>query len=86
MFQLQWCWKWRYDRNARYGSYGHTFNITVTQRAIILKALHHWQIKPTVSCFGQQQIFLFWFTGYESAANSKSPTFTDGLPCTRRKI
>jgi hypothetical protein len=27
MFQLQWCWKWRYDRNARYGSYGSLYTL-----------------------------------------------------------
>jgi pimeloyl-ACP methyl ester carboxylesterase len=59
----------------------HTFNITATQRAIInLRFTPLANQTNQVSRFrGQQQIFGFWFTGYESAANSKSPTFTDGL-------
>jgi len=59
----------------------HTFNVTSTQRAII-----NLRFTPTanqtneVSRFRGQQYFLFfWITGYESAANSKSPTYTDGL-------
>lgn len=59
----------------------HTFNVTTTQRAIInLRFTPLANATNQVSRFrGQQQVFGFWITGYESAANSKSPTFTSGL-------
>ena len=59
----------------------HTFNISATQRAIInLRFTPLANQTNQVSRFrGQQLVFGFWFTGAESAANSKAPTFTDGL-------
>ena len=59
----------------------YTFNITATQRAIInLRFTPLANQTNQVSRFrGQQQVFGFWFTGFESAANSKAPTFTNGL-------
>lgn len=59
----------------------HTFNVTSTQRAIInLRFTPAANQTNEVSRFRGQQYFLFfWITGYESAANSKSPTYTDGL-------
>jgi len=59
----------------------HTFNITATQRAIInLRFTPAANQTNEVSRFrGQQYFIFFWLTGYESAANSKSPTYTDGL-------
>ncbi|MBC7523738.1 MAG: T9SS type A sorting domain-containing protein [Flavobacterium sp.] len=59
----------------------HTFNVTTTQRAII--NLNFTPLANTnleVSHFrGQQSIFGFWITGYESASTSRSPSFTNGL-------
>ncbi|GAA4050034.1 T9SS type A sorting domain-containing protein [Flavobacterium chungnamense] len=59
----------------------HTFNVTSSQRAIInLRFTPAANQTNEVSRFRGQQYFLFfWITGYESAANSKSPTYTDGL-------
>ncbi|RZJ27781.1 MAG: T9SS type A sorting domain-containing protein [Flavobacterium sp.] len=58
----------------------HTFNITSTQRAIInlgFTPLANQTLQ--VSRFrGQVNIFV-WITAYESAANSKSFSYTDGL-------
>ena len=58
----------------------HTFNTSSTQRAIInvnFTPVANSQL--TVSHFQGQQWVLFWFTAYDSAAISKSPTYTDGL-------
>jgi hypothetical protein len=58
----------------------HTFNVTSSQRAII-----NLRFTPTanntnqVSRFRGQTFFIAWLTVYESLANSKSPTYTDGL-------
>jgi hypothetical protein len=59
----------------------HTFNVTSTQRAIInLRFTPAANQTNEVSRFRGQQYFLFfWITGYESAANSKAPSFTSGL-------
>ncbi len=59
----------------------HTFNVTDTQRAIInLKFTPAANQTTQVSRFrGQQSVFGFWITGYESAASSKAPATTDGL-------
>lgn len=59
----------------------HTFNVSSSQRAIInLRFTPAANQTNEVSRFRGQQYFLFfWITGYESAANSKSPAFTDGL-------
>jgi pimeloyl-ACP methyl ester carboxylesterase len=59
----------------------HTFNITTTQRAIInLRFTPAANLTNQVSRFrGQQFVVAFWVTGFESLANSKSPTFTAGL-------
>ncbi len=59
----------------------HTFNVTTTQRAII--NLNFTPLANTnleVSHFkGQQNVFGFWITGYESASTSRSPSYTNGL-------
>jgi hypothetical protein len=58
----------------------HTFNVTTTQRAIInlnFTPLANQSLQ--VSRFRGQTNIIFWFTVYESLANSKSPTYTDGL-------
>lgn len=59
----------------------HTFNVTTSQRAIInLRFTPAANQTNQVSRFrGQQLVIAFWLTGYESAASSKSPTFTSGL-------
>lgn len=59
----------------------HTFNITSTQRAIIKLNFTPsiTQNSIEVSRFTAQQWVIFWFTGYESFAKSKAPTYTDGL-------
>ncbi|RZJ33652.1 MAG: T9SS type A sorting domain-containing protein [Flavobacterium sp.] len=59
----------------------HTFNITSTQRAIInLKFAPAANQTVMVSRFrGQANVFSFWITVYESAANSMAPTTSDGL-------
>lgn len=59
----------------------HTFNTSTTQRAIInLRFTPLANLTNQVSRFrGQQNIFGLWITGFESSANSKSPTFTNGL-------
>jgi Secretion system C-terminal sorting domain len=59
----------------------YTLNATATQRAIInLRYTPAANQTNQVSRFrGQQFVILFWVTGFESVANSKSPTFTDGL-------
>ena len=58
----------------------HTFNVTSTQRAIInLRFTPLANLTNQVSRFRGQQLIIFWFTGYESLANSKSPTYTNGL-------
>lgn len=60
---------------------GHTFNISTTQRAIIdLRFTPLANQTNEVSHFkAQQQVLGFWFTGYESLANSKAPTTSNGL-------
>lgn len=58
----------------------HTFNSSSTQRAII--KVNYAPLKNQtleVSNFKAQQWILFWFTGYSSAASSKSTTTSDGL-------
>lgn len=58
----------------------HTFNNSSTQRAII--KINYAPLKNQtlqVSRFRGQQWIIFWFTGYESAANSKSTATSDGL-------
>jgi pimeloyl-ACP methyl ester carboxylesterase len=59
----------------------HTFNTSSTQRAII--NIHYTPLANQsieVSHFkGQQYVVFFWLTGYESLANSKAPTYTNGL-------
>ena len=58
----------------------HTFNASSTQRAII--KLNYTPIANQtieVSRFKGQQWILFWFTGYESGASSKSPATSAGL-------
>ena len=59
----------------------YTFNISETQRAIInLRFTPAANQTNQVSRFrGQQFVVVFWITGFESAASSKSPTFTSGL-------
>jgi hypothetical protein len=59
----------------------HTFNVTATQRAIInLRFTPAANQTNQVSRFrGQQFVIVFWVTGFESFANSKAPTNTDGL-------
>jgi pimeloyl-ACP methyl ester carboxylesterase len=59
----------------------HTFNVTTTQRAIInLRFTPAANQTNQVSRFrGQQFVVIVWITGFESLANSKAPTFTDGL-------
>lgn len=58
----------------------HTFNTSSTQRAIItLRFTPAANTTNEVSRFKGQQWLLFWITFYESFANSKAPTFTDGL-------
>lgn len=58
----------------------HTFNTSSTQRAIIkLNFTPTTNTTLEVSRFRGQQWFLFWITGYESRASSKSPTYTAGL-------
>ncbi len=59
----------------------HTFNITASQRAIInLRFTPAANLTNQVSRFrGQTFIIVNWFTIFESLANSKAPTFTDGL-------
>jgi hypothetical protein len=58
----------------------HTFNVTSTQRAIInLRFTPAANQTNQVSRFRGQQWILFWITGYESLANSKAPSFTNGL-------
>jgi pimeloyl-ACP methyl ester carboxylesterase len=59
----------------------YTFNITTEQRAIInLRFTPSANQTNQVSRFrGQQYLVFFWLTGFESLANSKSPTYTDGL-------
>lgn len=58
----------------------HTFNVSSTQRAIInLRFTPLANATNQVSRFRGQQWIFFWFTGYESMANSKSPTYTNGL-------
>ncbi|HOD09580.1 MAG TPA: T9SS type A sorting domain-containing protein, partial [Flavobacterium sp.] len=59
----------------------YTFNISEEQRAIInlrfTPAAN--QTNQVSRLRGQQYLVFFWFTGFESLANSKAPTFTDGL-------
>lgn len=59
----------------------HTFNVTTTQRAIINQRFTPAaNVTNQVSRFrGQTLVFGTWLTIYESLANSKSPTYTDGL-------
>jgi len=58
----------------------HTFNVSSTQRAIInLRFTPLANQTNQVSRFRGQANFFVWITAYESLANSKSPTFTDGL-------
>ncbi|MEK8180584.1 T9SS type A sorting domain-containing protein [Flavobacterium buctense] len=59
----------------------HTFNVTATQRAIInLRFTPAANQTNQVSRFrGQQFVVVVWVTGFESLANSKAPTSTDGL-------
>ncbi len=59
----------------------HTFNITASQRAIInLRYTPAANQTNQVSRFrGQTFLIVSWFTIFESLANSKAPTFTDGL-------
>lgn len=58
----------------------HTFNTSSTQRAIInLRFTPAANQTVEVSRFKGQQWLLFWVTFYESFANSKAPTYTDGL-------
>lgn len=59
----------------------HTFNISSTQRALIKLNFTPSiaQNSIEVSHFTGQQWVLFWFTGYESLAKSKAPSYTDGL-------
>ncbi|RKS00699.1 T9SS type A sorting domain-containing protein [Flavobacterium sp. 102] len=58
----------------------HTFNVTSTQRAIInLRFTPAASQTNQVSRFRGQQWFFVWITGYESLAESKSPSDTDGL-------
>lgn len=58
----------------------YTMNISSTQRAIFnLRFTPAANQTNQVSRFRGQQWFFVWFTGYESIANSKAPTYTDGL-------
>jgi len=58
----------------------HTFNITSSQRAIInLRFTPLANLTNQVSRFRGQTLLFTWFTVYESLANSKSPTYTNGL-------
>lgn len=59
----------------------HTINVTSTQRAIInLRFTPAANQTNQVSRFrGQTFLVVFWATIFESLANSKAPTFTDGL-------
>ncbi|WNM19225.1 T9SS type A sorting domain-containing protein [Flavobacterium capsici] len=59
----------------------HTFNISTSQRAIInLRFTPAANQTNQVSRFrGQQFVIAIWITGFESLANSKAPTYTDGL-------
>ena len=59
----------------------HTFNISSSQRAIInLRFTPAANQTNQVSRFrGQTFLIVTWLTIFESLANSKSPTFTDGL-------
>jgi hypothetical protein len=58
----------------------HTFNVTTTQRAIInLRFTPAANQTNQVSRFRGQANLFTWFTVYESLANSKAPTDTDGL-------
>ncbi|MBP6557158.1 MAG: T9SS type A sorting domain-containing protein, partial [Flavobacterium sp.] len=58
----------------------HTFNVTSTQRAIInLRFTPSANQTNQVSRFRGQTYLFTWFTVYESLANSKAPTYTDGL-------
>lgn len=58
----------------------HTFNTSSTQRAIInINYTPSANQTKEVSHFKGQQWILFWVTFYESAASSKSPSYTDGL-------
>jgi pimeloyl-ACP methyl ester carboxylesterase len=59
----------------------HTFNVTTTQRAIInLRFTPAANQTNQVSRFrGQQFVVVVWITGFESLANSKAPTFSDGV-------
>ncbi|WP_284651549.1 T9SS type A sorting domain-containing protein [Flavobacterium terrisoli] len=59
----------------------HTFNISATQRAIInLRFTPAANQTNQVSRFRAQQfVVVVWVTGFESLANSKAPTYTDGL-------
>lgn len=59
----------------------YTLNISTSQRAIInLRYTPAANQTNQVSRFrGQQFLGFFWFTGFESLANSKAPIFTAGL-------
>lgn len=58
----------------------HTFNVAATQRAIInLRFTPLANLTNQVSRFRAQTQLIIWLTVYESLANSKSPTFTNGL-------
>lgn len=58
----------------------HTFNVSTTQRAIInLRFTPAANQTNQVSRFRGQANLFTWFTVYESLANSKAPTDTDGL-------
>ena len=59
----------------------HTFNVTGSQRAIInLRFTPAANQTNQVSRFrGQTFVIVTWLTIYESLANSKAPTYTDGI-------
>ncbi len=58
----------------------HIFNITSTQRAIInLRFTPLANQTNQVSRFRGQTFFIVWITAYESMANSKAPSYTNGL-------
>lgn len=58
----------------------HTFNVSASQRAIInLRFTPLANLTNQVSRFRGQTFLFTWFTVYESLANSKAPTFTNGL-------
>jgi hypothetical protein len=59
----------------------HTFNTSSTQRAIInLHYTPYANQNIEVSRFkAQQYLVFFWATAYESYANSKAPSYTNGL-------